>query len=1043
MAKLEIRCPGCSKRYQVDAAKIGKSARCKKCDTSFEITASGSSADTPDGGRVTPSSRSAQGPRSQLPSLPSSGAEETQNPAIESKEPSPTKRKQKVRASVTAIWQAAGKLADYSRTRGIAWWRRAAPVIRRAPQWAVARAKAIVAFYWAHREDLWRQLLGYSLRRKSAAWQRREICLSVQGQYRHAQWDGSRWEVQLPDCCVVCSEPAEHLDQHEHQMAADLFWPFWAPLIGLGVGVLLSLFFRTGWFLLISTLTGVVLGYRGRRKRDLEISYRRCAKHLKSTTYPRLRYDGSRLFIGVGHPAVKGRFLAIDVDASKVKPASPFVQSSQAAGVSPDPLEKSSQPASIPLSDDIYAFASPDDSDDALRASSQPPDAYDDDLPTLVESPSPDVAPPRPRPPAPVADPAAGVAPSEDADLATFVDMYALQTDDTDGVQLACTGKHELASKPLQGAVSGVPKRAPETDVFPGEAKMEPEPSEMESGGILPGPWNVGDVVLDLYEVKGLLGEGGMGWVYRVWHQGWKQDLALKVPSDRGLAMAGGKQKFVEEAETWVKLLLHPNIVQAFYVRKLDDDSTGIFAECCEGGSLKDWIAQGKTKDLKTVLDIAIQIGWGMTHSHAQGLVHRDLKPANVLMTPDGTAKVTDFGLAWRGVGPGDDNSGQPSAAIQVTTAAGTPGYMAPEQASSGAQIDLRADIFAFGATLWRLLGGRTTWARKSPAIAKRSVEAMLKEREPAPLPARLTDLILRCLEPEPEDRWSSFAAVIDELRIAWSELVGDDYQRPEPKAGDLLANGLNNRGISLLDLGQTDNVEKAFDQALEADPHHIEATYNRGLVQWRSGRITDQELVRQLEEVRSTQTDSWLDDYYLGVVHLERGDAESAKQVLQEAADQSGNDRLVAATLESAQESGGAERAFAGHTHSVTAVAFSPDGCWALSGSEDKTLRYWDLSAGLCLWRFTGHTSSVTSVAFSPDGCRALSSSGDGTLRLWELSTGRSLRTFKRMGEVISVAISPDGGCGLSGSSDNTLCIRDLSTGRHVKTFKGALARR
>ncbi|MCY3019615.1 MAG: hypothetical protein NTW87_11375, partial [Planctomycetota bacterium] len=137
--------------------------------------------------------------------------------------------------------------------------------------------------------------------------------------------------------------------------------------------------------------------------------------------------------------------------------------------------------------------------------------------------------------------------------------------------------------------------------------------------------------------------------------------------------------------------------------------------------------------------------------------------------------------------------------------------------------------------------------------------------------------------------------------------------------------------------------------------------------------------------------------------------------------------------------ESGRELRTFTGHTDYVRGVAFSPDGKRALSGSEDKALKLWDVESGRELRTFTGHTEYVRGVAFSPDGMRGLSGGDDKTVKLWDVESGRELRTFSGHQEgVLRVAFSPDGRRALSGSEDKTLKLWDMESGRELLTLTG-----
>ena len=143
--------------------------------------------------------------------------------------------------------------------------------------------------------------------------------------------------------------------------------------------------------------------------------------------------------------------------------------------------------------------------------------------------------------------------------------------------------------------------------------------------------------------------------------------------------------------------------------------------------------------------------------------------------------------------------------------------------------------------------------------------------------------------------------------------------------------------------------------------------------------------------------------------------------------------------TLAEAAYAPGTRRSFQGHSATVNAVAFSPDGRTALSASEDQTLIVWDIATGQLIRRFVGHTDKVTSVAFSPDGLSAISSSLDTTLILWDIASGQPIRHFPgHSAGVNAVAFSPHDHTALSGSGDKTLILWDIASGKPIQHFQG-----
>ncbi len=368
--------------------------------------------------------------------------------------------------------------------------------------------------------------------------------------------------------------------------------------------------------------------------------------------------------------------------------------------------------------------------------------------------------------------------------------------------------------------------------------------------------WKVGDVILDLYEVTALLGAGGMGKVYRAHHRGWNVDLAVKSPRPEIFSLEGGKQSFVREAEVWVNLGLHPHIVSCYYVRTLGGIPR-VFAECVDGGSLAEWVRsrrlyRGDTDSIQSrILDIAIQSAWGLEYAHQQGLIHRDIKPANILVEEDGTAKVTDFGLSRARMVAGEANSSPLNTSVLVSSGGMTPAYCSPEQAS-GQPVTRRTDMWSWGIMVMEMYVGRPPcqYGRTAGVVLQEYLRAGTEDPSIPRMPVRLLLLLERCFAEDPEKRPASMQEIALEVAEIYEHLAGSKYSREQPRAASLLADGISNRAISLLDIGRETDAQALLQEALKTDPHHLETAFNLALLQWHSAQITDLDALSRLDSL-------------------------------------------------------------------------------------------------------------------------------------------------------------------------------------------------
>jgi Tol biopolymer transport system component len=263
------------------------------------------------------------------------------------------------------------------------------------------------------------------------------------------------------------------------------------------------------------------------------------------------------------------------------------------------------------------------------------------------------------------------------------------------------------------------------------------------------------------YVLGPLIGEGGMGEVYRARDSRLDRDVAIKLlPAD--LAHDPERLRRTEREARVLASLNHPNIAALFGIEE-GDGLTGLVLELVPGVTLHQHIAAHGRLTLDEALAIARQIAGALEAAHQHGIVHRDLKPANITITPDGLVKVLDFGLAR--IEASEPDSRRTSAVVTVTGAIlGTAAYMSPEQAR-GQAADRRSDIWAFGAVLFEMLTGQRAFEGESVADTMAAVihgDPRL-DRLPPSTPWHVRATIDRCLQKDVRDR----ARDIADVRIA------------------------------------------------------------------------------------------------------------------------------------------------------------------------------------------------------------------------------------------------------------------------------------
>jgi len=350
----------------------------------------------------------------------------------------------------------------------------------------------------------------------------------------------------------------------------------------------------------------------------------------------------------------------------------------------------------------------------------------------------------------------------------------------------------------------------------------------------------VGEKLLRQFEVTDIK-RGGLGIVYILYNPESKGFYAFKSFQERYFKDRRVVEDFYREAETWVKLDKHRNIVEAIHVAQIEG-KPHILLEYVDGGTLRQKIT-GHRLDLAGSLSYAIQFCQGMMNAKyieldgkEKGIVHRDVKPENIMLTKEDVVKITDFGLVKA--------LGAPS----VESPAGTPEYMSPEQFVT-MDVDTMADIYSLGVVLYEMLTGRppfyiwTEDKRERWMFCKRhhweTKPKPPRQIDPA-IPGKLETVVLRCLEKRPENRYPSFKDLREELmdiyRIHFRE-IPETYKETVKKS---VAERMYDVGASLKRLGKQEEAIQYFERALETDRRCALAWAGLGAILDDLGKVSD-----------------------------------------------------------------------------------------------------------------------------------------------------------------------------------------------------------
>jgi WD40 repeat protein len=550
------------------------------------------------------------------------------------------------------------------------------------------------------------------------------------------------------------------------------------------------------------------------------------------------------------------------------------------------------------------------------------------------------------------------------------------------------------------------------------------------------------------------LGRGGMGVVYEAIQIGLNRSVALKRIRNGAFATGKDLLRFRGEAQV-IATLDHPNIVPIYEVGEHQEESF-FSMKLFEGKDLRSRLAdfRGRSRDIAR---LAATIADAVHYAHQRGVLHRDLKPSNILLDAGGQPHLIDFGLAFR-----LDLDEQPSS----EGIAGTPNYMAPEQAS-GLGATTLSDVYGLGTILYALLTGHPPFQGMSTQEMLRNVietEPVRPSQLAAAVDRDLEVICLKCLAKKPAQRYPTAKELAEDLE-SW--LVGEPirarsystlervvlWARRWPTvaalwAGFVAAVVAGSIGIVAALLLARHHERQAITREEEAHKQAYVAMIRLGARDYRDGNIG--RLLETLEQTRPSEGRADLrgfEWYYLrSLCRQDRRTLETRIRTLRAFDFNPDGSRMIVVGDDGRSQvwdasTGELIQSLLEKEAGLRSVAFGRDGREFATGSTNGEVKLRDAATGGLVRPFVGLNGTVLEVAFSPDGKQLAAAGQAGRLLAWEVASGRLLHELKghAPGSTISqVAYSGDGKWLAAVATDNSLRIWNPSDGQLVKSLEG-----